>query len=78
MSTSTLIAHSPKFKSHLTSIDALKNLPMPVALGPHHKPISHAVLVEGILALADPALRQPQAEEEHAALAILHPLRQVP
>lgn len=55
MSISTLIStnSSPKFKSQLVSIEALKNLPIPVSLGRHHKPISHAVLVDGILAEID-------------------------
>src|SRR5262245_17432021 len=48
MSTSTLIAHSPKFQAKLTTLDALRNLPEPVALGPRHKPVPHAVLVDAL------------------------------
>lgn len=45
---STLIAHSPKFDSKLVSLDALRALPEPVALGRMHKPVHHATLVDAI------------------------------
>lgn len=45
---STLMAHSPKFKSKLVSVDQLRALPEPQALGIRHKPIPHAVLIDQI------------------------------
>lgn len=45
---STLSAHSPKFESRLVTLDALRALPAPLALGRHHKPVPHAVLVETV------------------------------
>ncbi len=44
-----LMLHSPKFASKLTTIEALRTMPDPLALGPNHKPIPHAVLVDGLL-----------------------------
>jgi hypothetical protein len=44
-----LMLHSPKFASKLTTLDALRLMPEPMALGPMHKPIPHAVLVEALL-----------------------------
>jgi hypothetical protein len=47
---STLIAgHNPKFNSMLTTLDALRLLPDPPALGVRHHPVPHAVLVDGLL-----------------------------
>jgi|SRR5579859_344092 len=48
MSTGTLIAHSPKFNSKLVTVDALRSLPVPEALGARHRPVPHATLVETI------------------------------
>lgn len=45
---STLSAQSPKFESRLVTIDALRGLPAPLALGRHHKPVPHAVLVDTV------------------------------
>ena len=45
---STLSAHSPKFGSKLTTFEQLADIPVPVALGPHHKPVPHIVLVDAI------------------------------
>lgn len=45
---STLSAHSPKFESKLVSVDTLRALPTPLALGRHHKPVPHAVLVDTV------------------------------
>jgi hypothetical protein len=44
-----LMLHSPKFASKLTTLDALRSMPDPLALGPNHKPVPHAVLVDGLL-----------------------------
>src|SRR5262245_33080008 len=46
---STPIAHNPKFDSKLTSLDALRSLPEPPALGVRHHPVPHAVLVDALL-----------------------------
>lgn len=48
MSTATLALHNPKFESRLTSYDAIRALPEPVALGPMHKPVPHHVLIDAI------------------------------
>lgn len=45
---STLSAHSPKFQSRLTTLGNLRAMPEPLALGPYHKPVPHAVLVDRI------------------------------
>jgi hypothetical protein len=45
---STLSAHSPKFHSKLVTLDALRALPEPQALGRMHKPVHHAALVDSI------------------------------
>ena len=50
MSISTLSAHSPKFGSKLVTLDHLRTLPEPVALGSRHKPVPHAVLIDALLA----------------------------
>ena len=47
---SNLSAHSPKFQSFLTTRDALRNLPEPAPLGPMHRPIHHAKLVDALIA----------------------------
>jgi hypothetical protein len=44
-----LMLHSPKFQSKLTTLEALRALPAPLALGANHKPVPHAVLVDGLL-----------------------------
>jgi hypothetical protein len=49
----TLIAHSPKFNSKLVTLDALRGLPAPLALGRMHKPVAHATLVDAIRGEAD-------------------------
>jgi hypothetical protein len=48
MSTSTLMTHSPKFQSKLTSMAALTAMPQPQAQGIRHKPVPHVVLVDHI------------------------------
>ena len=53
MSTGTLVAHNPKFDAKLTSLAALRGLPEPTPMGPFHKPVAHAVLVDRILAEID-------------------------
>ncbi len=45
---STLMVHNPKFDAKLVTMDALRALPQPMPLGPFHKPVPHAVLVEAI------------------------------
>lgn len=50
MTNSTLIAHSPKFAAKLTTLDHLRTLPEPVAMGPMHKPVPHVRLLDAILA----------------------------
>lgn len=45
---STLSAHSPKFNSKLVTLDALRMLPEPQALGIRHKPVPHHVLIDTI------------------------------
>jgi hypothetical protein len=51
--TSTLMVHNPKFDAKLTSLPDLRVLPAPVAMGPHHKPVPHARLIDALLAEAD-------------------------
>jgi len=48
VSQSTLVAHSPKFNAKLVTLDALRMLPEPQALGTRHKPVPHAVLIDTI------------------------------
>jgi hypothetical protein len=43
---STLAIHNPKFEAKLVPFDTLAALPQPQALGPHHKPVPHARLVD--------------------------------
>lgn len=64
---STLSAHSPKFESHLISFDALQNLPAPIALGPYHKPVPHAVLVDSLH--AEIAMRGYDVAREQLAVS---------
>jgi hypothetical protein len=45
---STLSAHSPKFESKLVTLEQLRALPEPQALGRMHKPVAHVALVDGI------------------------------
>jgi len=66
MSTSTLVAHSPKFNSKLVNIDALRALPEPQALGARHKPVPHAALVDAIH--NEIALRGYEVKREQLAL----------
>lgn len=49
---SSLSAHSARFNSKLVSYDVLASLPVPASLGPHHKPVAHAALVEALHAEA--------------------------
>lgn len=63
---STLSAHSPKFESKLVSVDALRALPAPLALGRHHKPVPHAVLVDTVH--AEVTRRGYTVEREQLAL----------
>lgn len=67
MATGTLMVHNPKFEAKLTNLPALRALPQPPALGPMHKPVPHAVLVEAIEAEADQ--RGFAVEREQLALA---------
>lgn len=50
---STLMTHSPKFEAKLTSLEALRQLPEPKALGPWHKPVPHYILVDHMLEEVD-------------------------
>lgn len=43
---SSLSAHSPKFQSQLATFEQIAGLPTPVALGPRHRPVPHARLIE--------------------------------
>lgn len=43
---STLCIHSARFNAQHVTFDALKALPDPVALGSHHKPVRHDVLID--------------------------------
>lgn len=45
---STLIAHSPKFNSKLVTMAELQRLPFAQAIGPRHKPVQHAHLMEAL------------------------------
>lgn len=45
---STLMTHSPKFNSQVTTLEALQRMPEPVPMGPMHKPVAHAALVDAI------------------------------
>lgn len=45
---STLMTHSSKFQSQITSLTALQAMPEPVPMGPMHKPVAHAALVDAI------------------------------
>lgn len=64
---STLIAHSPKFESQLTTVDHLRALPEPAALGRLHKPVPHAVLVDAIQ--TELARRNYAVERQQLALS---------
>lgn len=44
---STLCVHSKRFDAKHVTFDALKALPEPAILGPHHKPVPHHVLIDG-------------------------------
>jgi len=44
---STLSTHSARFNCQHVNFDALKALPDPGVMGPHHKPIRHDVLISG-------------------------------
>lgn len=44
---STLCVHSARFNAQHVTFDALKALPAPAVLGPHHKPVPHFELIEG-------------------------------
>ena len=44
---STLCVHSGKVQAQHVTFDALKALPEPAVLGPHHKPVRHDVLIDG-------------------------------
>lgn len=44
---STLCVHSARFDAKHVTFDALKALPEPAVLGPHHKPVPHHVLIDG-------------------------------
>lgn len=44
---STLCVHSGKVQAKHVTYDALKALPEPAVLGPHHKPVPHHVLIDG-------------------------------
>ncbi len=44
----SLSAHSPKFNSKLVTLAELETQPEPVALGIHHKPVSHARLIHAL------------------------------
>jgi hypothetical protein len=44
---STLCVHSARFNAKHVTFDALKALPEPAVLGPHHKPVPHHVLIDG-------------------------------
>jgi hypothetical protein len=63
---STLSAHSPKFESKLVSYNELFQLPEPVALGPYHKPVAHARLVDAFRQEID--TRGYKVEREQYAL----------
>lgn len=64
---STLSAHSPKFESKLVTVDALRALPEPLALGSRHKPVPHVQLVDTIHAEVD--RRGYMVKREQLALA---------
>jgi len=44
----TLALHNPKFAAKLTPYDVLASLPIPAPMGPHHKPVPHVTLIDGI------------------------------
>lgn len=67
MRESTLVAHSPKFESALTTALALRNLAEPAALGRLHKPVPHSVLVDAIH--TELARRSYSIEREQLALS---------
>lgn len=48
MDNSTLALHNPKFDAKLTTLAALQALPVPMPMGPHHKPVAHANLVDAL------------------------------
>lgn len=64
---STLALHNPKFDAKLTTLDALRTLPAPVAMGTYHKPVPHATLVDAIHGEIDK--RGYQVGREQLALA---------
>lgn len=67
MSDSRLALHNPKFNAKLTTLEALQQLPTPLAIGPMHKPVPHAALVEAILAEID--RRGFEAQRQQLALS---------
>lgn len=77
MSTSTLIAHSPKFESRLVSLSTLRALPEPLALGRIHRPVAHAKLVDTILQEIDLRNYKPVREQyalgakDHALFGVI-------
>lgn len=50
---STLMTHSSRFQSQITSLAALQAMPEPIPMGPMHKPVAHAALVDAIHAQVD-------------------------
>jgi hypothetical protein len=63
---SDLILHNPKFESKLASYNEIAALPLPVALGRHHKPVPHARLIDGLR--QEIAIRGYAIEREQFAL----------
>jgi len=64
---STLSAHSPKFQSKLVTLDQIRTIPEPMALGSRHKPVHHARLIDTLL--AEIAKRGMTVTREQYALA---------
>jgi len=44
---SPLVAHSARFNCQHVTIDTLRAMPAPEAMGPDHKPVRHDVLIDG-------------------------------